>query len=291
MNSNIQCPICANANLKNWAEKSGFQIYRCNKCTHIFADTHGVHIDYDNAEEFRSHITNNLMDCDEMYYRHLAESEKPGSHTWITARLILDHVSRHSVTHSRTWLDVGSGSGYLLAEAKKLGFAAVGIEPGGWGQFAARHKRITVVQGFLAPNTFDQRFDVISATDVIEHQSDPTRFLGLLVNYLNPEGMICLSFPYGSCWRARFLKGRWQMVMPPTHCQFFTSKSLTHVVTTFGLCLIMKKTFNSGGLPGMTRFGLSLTTTNRLLNAVGWGDQMLVVLKPLKAGEGEAIAS
>lgn len=286
MDLDPQCPICANTDLKAWAKKNGFQLYRCRNCTHVFADLRGIEMDYANPEKFRRRITNELMSSDEAYYEHLSQSEQPGGHTWITARMITRQVDRREpVQPGQSWLDVGSGSGYLLVLAQGLGFNVVGLEPGGWGQIAARHKQVKVVQGFLTPTTFQQAFDVISATDVLEHQSDPAKFLTGLQFYLKPRGLLYLSFPFGGCFRAKLLKDRWNMVEPPTHCQFFTVKSFNLLASRQKLAVVAKKTFNTSGFPGVSRLGISNATANKFINAIGWGDQMLVALEKMNQNQ------
>src|ERR1051326_5149996 len=42
----------------------------------------------------------------------------------------------------RKWLDIGSGSGYLLQQVKKNGWNETGVEPGGWGVIAAQEKKV-----------------------------------------------------------------------------------------------------------------------------------------------------
>jgi Methyltransferase domain len=51
---------------------------------------------------------------------------------------------------ARSLLDVGAGSGLLVAEAKRFGFEAVGIEPSRWlVQTARRLYQVDLIQGFF----------------------------------------------------------------------------------------------------------------------------------------------
>ena len=101
------------------------------------------------------------------------------------------------------WLDIGSGSGYLVQLLQQRRWDVVGIEPGGWGQIAAREKGIRVIQGFLDETTFRAQFDCISMTDVLEHQPDPRDLLRLAGHYLCQSGVLFISVPFVDSFQGR----------------------------------------------------------------------------------------
>ncbi|MBA4147338.1 MAG: class I SAM-dependent methyltransferase [Verrucomicrobia bacterium] len=217
------------------------------------------------------------MASDDAYYRHLCQGEIKGAHTFVTANLILRQVKSPG-WQPKDWLDVGSGSGFLVAELKKIGIDSVGVEPGGWGQISARDKGISIVNGLLTEGTFNKRFDAVSATDVIEHQPDPKPMIRLMKRYMNDNGKMFLSFPFGDSLPAKIRKGKWKMVVPPTHCNFFTYKSFSRLADNCDLKIERFYKYSSSGFRGWKKLGLSLSTANRLMDAVSLGDQALVVL-------------
>jgi 2-polyprenyl-3-methyl-5-hydroxy-6-metoxy-1,4-benzoquinol methylase len=275
----LVCPVCRSPDLSRWGEKSAHQLYRCPKCTHVFADVRGSPVDYSKPEEFRERFTHGTMESDLAYYQHLRAGEVPGAQTFITTQLILRDLDRDGFRPGSTWLDIGCGSGYLVGEVQKRGLHAMGIEPGGWGQNAAREKGIKVLQGILTASTFSKKFDFVSATDVLEHQSDPHDMIGLFRHYLARAGRAYISFPCSGSWRARFLRARWQMVFPPTHCSFFSRASFEHLLKSYNLTAKRFICYNSSGFPGMSWLGLTLDRANRLLNLLGMGDQALAVIE------------
>jgi SAM-dependent methyltransferase len=229
--------------------------------------------------DFRHQITNGVVTTDQAMYDHLCRAEEEGGHLFLTTRMILDDL-RSRPCEGGEWLDVGCGSGYLLANLKGLGINPTGLEPGGWGQLAARDKHIPIICGFLDYQTFSKKFDCISATDVLEHQSDPFVMMELIRYYLADGGRAYLSFPLADTFRPRLMGARWSMVMPPTHCSFFTRKSFARLAAKVGFKIERFVQYNSAGFPGWGRLGLRLATANKIGDALRIGDQGLVVISP-----------
>lgn len=280
-----ECPICSSSNLLLWGKKNGYSIYQCKSCTHLFADTQSrMDRELNSLDEidFRAIITNDMMENDDDYYRHLESGEKEGLHSNLTFRVIEKEILKGlNLNPVGSWLDIGSGSGYLIQQVSKLGWDAVGIEPGGWGQIAAREKGINIIQGFLSKDTFKRKFDVISATDVLEHQSNPIEFMELIKFHLKPNGIILFSIPFADSLFARVRKSKWSMLVPPTHCQFFNKKSISFFASKMELSIVKLVQYNSAKFKFFSRFNVTDKLINRLFDLNNWGDQAVIVMKPL----------
>ena len=249
----IKCTICEYTRLRPWGERNGYKLYRCLSCTHKFADLKNQEMSRGDPERFREEFTHGLMSSDEKYYEHLAAGEAGGNATAITTEHILDICRNNELEFSGSWLDIGCGSGFLLSQVQNAGFKAQGIEPGGWGQIAATSKGVQVAQGFLTSDTFAQRFDVVSATDVVEHIPDPVEFLRLMAGYVVPSGHIIISIPFADSLEAKLMGSSWDMVEPPTHCQFFSMQSLKLALQMADLELVDNRQFNIRNLRGLLR--------------------------------------
>ena len=272
----VSCPICQRETQREWGRSGGYVLYVCGGCTHVFADVGRVDYDKMDQDSFRSHMTCDSMRDDRAYYEHLKKAEAPGRHTQRTVQTILQGIDG---VPAGSWLDIGCGSGYLVQQAGEQRWEAVGIEPGGWGQIAAQERGLRVVQGLLREDTFDRRFDVVSATDVIEHQPDPFLIMHLVKRYLNPGGRAFISVPAADCVHARWFKTRWAMVTPPTHCHFFTRASFELLAEKTGMRVEGVSRLNTSSLP----LGWRLEFLNRfigpLLDASGMGDQAIFTLR------------
>ena len=97
-----------------------------------------------------------------------------------------------------TLLDVGCGFGFAVDCWSRLGRGeAVGVELADYGQVGARLLGITVYDRLLddcAPLA-GRRFDVVYASEVIEHVPDPRAFVAMLARYVADDGVLVLTTP------------------------------------------------------------------------------------------------
>ncbi len=100
-------------------------------------------------------------------------------------------------------LDFGSGSGAFLSLAKKHGYQVMGIEPG--EDFATYARDKHGVEVIIAPwqevQLADGRFDIITASHVLEHLREPVSALRQLARWLSDDGAIYVAVPNGFAQR------------------------------------------------------------------------------------------
>jgi SAM-dependent methyltransferase len=280
----LRCPVCHLSAPSKWGERNGFTLFRCNRCGHVFADINAAALEAMDGDRFRAEMTNGTMKSAEEYYSHLVKGEARGRHTWRTSQLILDAAGPPAGT--RRWLDIGCGSAYLVGAAAGRGWDALGIEPGEWGQIGAREKQVRVIQGFLTDQTFpaSEKFDVISAVDVIEHQSEPARILKLAGQYLAPSGRLFISLPTADSFHARVFRAAWEMIQPPTHRQFFSRRSFEVMLGSTGFALKSTIRFNQSSIPWLDHKAPAINrVAMRLLGRLGMGDQAIHLARPCAA--------
>jgi SAM-dependent methyltransferase len=115
-------------------------------------------------------------------------------------------------------LDIGCGTGNFLAAARANGYEVSGIE---LDREAARFARKQLALEHIYPVTIgdfaekwnQDRFDVVTFFEVLEHQAAPREFLENAKKCLKPQGTIALSVPN----RERWLTGPDVLDYPPNH--------------------------------------------------------------------------
>jgi len=137
---------------------------------------------------------------------------------------------------AKSLLDVGAGAGLLVAEAKRLGFDAVGVEPSHpLVELARRLYHVDLVQGvFPHPLLAGRKFDLIFLVDIIEHVSNPVELLRHCALALAAGGIVIIVTPNVRSLVARVLGQRWWHFRL-AHVGYFNRSSLAKAAEQAGL--------------------------------------------------------
>ncbi|MBU0634253.1 MAG: methyltransferase domain-containing protein [Candidatus Omnitrophica bacterium] len=161
----------------------------------------------------------------------------------ITARTILRKLKRF-IPGNATILDVGCSTGFLLDEARKIGWKAYGVEVAQWAVKYARQKfGLDVCNKSLEEANFKRDFfDVVILQDVIEHLPDPKRTLLEIRRILKPTGILYVNTPDIDSLASRILKARWWGIKQ-FHLYYFTKKTLKKMLTLAGFKQVKVTTY------------------------------------------------
>ncbi len=138
----------------------------------------------------------------------------------------------------KTLLDIGSGCGYFLDQAQKLGLKPLGIEPSRklYVQSSNRLHIDSVINSdfcsFFKKN-LNKKFDFITAIHIIEHVLNPFLFIRQASQLLNRNGILYIETPNYDSWLAMAEKEYYTFFTPPDHIWLFCSKSLQSIVVRF----------------------------------------------------------
>ena len=150
----------------------------------------------------------------------------------------VDNVAHWYTRSGQKVLDLGSASGISLLEIAALGGEAYGVEPDPHGKRIASKLHLRVHQGFISDNPFPTiKFDLITASQVIEHEPTPLKFLVDIRKKLAKNGRVVLSFPnYDALYKHIFGK-RWIHWHVPYHLNFFTKSSFNILANQAGFTI------------------------------------------------------
>lgn len=140
-------------------------------------------------------------------------------------------------------LDVGCGSCQSLLEIKKLGGAAWGIDVDRNSQSVAKKLKLNFCLGTI--HDFKGRqgsFDLITASQVIEHDPQPIEFLKKCRKLLNQNGKIIISFPSTDSLGFKIWRKKWLHWHLPYHLNHFNKTSVELMVKKAGLKISSLKT-------------------------------------------------
>lgn len=135
-----------------------------------------------------------------------------------------------------SWLDVGCGSGELVAAARERGWSVAGAEPLPDAAEAARGRGIDVRTALLQDSGLPERaWDVVSAFHVLEHMPDAPAFLRLIARWARPGGLVVVESPnFDAIARGRY--GReWMHLRPLEHLVHWTPATLDSAFRGAGL--------------------------------------------------------
>lgn len=145
----------------------------------------------------------------------------------------------HAHPAARSLLDVGAGTGLLVAEAARTGLRAVGVEPSRALVHSGMNAyNISMVDGvFPHPDLEGERFDLVFLVDVIEHVAEPLRLLRACADALGEGGVLVVVTPDRGSLAARALGRRWWHLRL-AHVGYFDRSSLARAVDACGLVAV-----------------------------------------------------
>lgn len=160
-----------------------------------------------------------------------------------TASLYIDALQRFTAEAPGRLLEIGCGSGDLLAEAQARGFDIAGVEISAHATQTANSR---LGASYVHAGTIDRvelpqaAFDIVFFADVLEHTRRPLDFLGRVYQLLKPGGKIVLVCPAVDSWSARLLGKHW-MEYKVEHLFYFDRSTLRLAVEKTGFaCLAVE---------------------------------------------------
>ncbi|HKW79430.1 MAG TPA: class I SAM-dependent methyltransferase [Casimicrobiaceae bacterium] len=202
-------------------------LIRCSGCDSVFyqppdiADFSGLDVDR------------------ETFWRFYVEV---GGGVWETIWPILAAADRGSL------LDVGCGFGYAIDFWQRTGRGeAVGVELADYGREGARRLDVTIHAERLeaCAALAGRRFDVVYASEVIEHVPDPTAFVELLARWVADDGVLILTTPAASfIARENLSTGLLAALAPGFHGFLLSSQALADVARDAGFAHVETRTMN-----------------------------------------------
>jgi SAM-dependent methyltransferase len=219
------CPACESSKRKRLGRKNAFEVFSCARCKTLYTGHIPAAEGSQNYDEYYSAANLSVPD---FVRRRVGE--------------IVEEFAGYK--RSNRLLDVGFGAGTILEAASEQGWSSFGLEVSKPAVDHGRKLGFEVFHGGLRDAGYpDGHFDVVTASEIIEHLPDPMADLREIVRILRPGGLFWGTTPSARSLSYRLLKLNWSVLSPPEHTQLYSGKGAAIVLKKAGFSRISFKTF------------------------------------------------
>src|ERR1035437_2245561 len=207
--------------------EAGYQVIQCSRC-----DFSTANIAIENAEEhvaqtYTTELYNQTFQEDYLSQFEYRKSQMGAErYHYLIERLDLDPKATRV-------LDVGCGSGTVLAALQDRGGKCRGLDVKPGAVAFCRSIGLDVAQGELADEP-DAYYDVITMFDVIEHLADPVAVLGTAVQKLKPGRYFVAFTPNIHSVSYELMGNAQNTLLPFEHIGFFSPKAFEYAAAQIG---------------------------------------------------------
>jgi 2-polyprenyl-3-methyl-5-hydroxy-6-metoxy-1,4-benzoquinol methylase len=230
------CNLCGESRFALFAQKRGtrtgqlFHIVRCGACSLTFVNPRLT--EAENVALYDEAYFHGAGFDESINYEQLDERTRRGENAGIITKIRTLHEKPTRV------LDVGCGTGSLLRALEAAGgFDVWGLELSEYAASRARdttHARV-IVGDVLTAALEGETFDVINATEVIEHLRDPLAFFRRVKSLLRPGGLFIYNTGNIEGAYARALGAQWPYLHPEGHLFYYSPSTLERYFHRAGL--------------------------------------------------------
>lgn len=230
------CPACKNSNGKEIGIKNSFEMLVCLNCQTIYTANLPSPNESENYDEYYSELN---LSVPEFVSKRIEE--------------IVGDFSKFRQTNRL--LDIGFGSGIILEVASKQNWDAFGTEVSKPAIDKAKQLGFEVFHGELTKAEYpDNYFDVIAASEILEHLHEPQDLLNEVARILRPGGLFWATTPFAKGLSYRLIGTEWSVISPPEHIQLFSKKGMYEMLSKSGFSQIELKTYGFNPMEVMNTY-------------------------------------
>lgn len=132
-------------------------------------------------------------------------------------------------------LEVGFGAGSLLGAATRAGWSVEGVEV---SESAVKHgeaQGFKTFRGELSEAGYEAgSFDLVVATELLEHVQDPGAMIREIARILRPGGLFWGTTPNSRGLSPRLLGLEWSVICPPEHLHLLSENGVRNLLFEAG---------------------------------------------------------
>jgi 2-polyprenyl-3-methyl-5-hydroxy-6-metoxy-1,4-benzoquinol methylase len=315
----IECPVCGDKNTSFFLEvhddrfghPGNFAVQACPSCDHKFLSGN---LPQSLSELYTRYYPRSSFDIEK--FRPYKKANRLVN--WLNGGLA---AAFYWVPPNVRVLDIGCGMGETVAYHTARGCEAFGIDADeNVLRVGARHGLNLQTGVFDASRYPANFFDYVTLDQVMEHVTDPLATLRDIGTVLKTSGICIFSTPNANSWGQKILGNKWLHWHAPYHLNFFSPKSAQLLAKAAGFRIKYMKTVtryewsiyqlihlycypeNGAESPFwsprphktlwqkiairgllLARFSLIPNFLTRIVDALGFGDNYVIVLEKLQA--------
>jgi 2-polyprenyl-3-methyl-5-hydroxy-6-metoxy-1,4-benzoquinol methylase len=223
----MNCICCNASQLSSGKTLRGYKMYKCTNCSFEFVQQIPS---VEEIEAFynKTRVVSDLKQIIKQNIKKFDASTNTPKRDWFTR--IFDVAKKYTHKEKLTILEIGSGYGYFIHYASKLGHEAIGTEV--TADYAeAGNEAIDGTIFYIADGNYDSVVknnwaDLVYLEHVLEHVLEPQQLINQIKNKISYQGILHISVPNSNSFLARFMGSKWPWACPPDHLYFYNKKAL-----------------------------------------------------------------
>jgi SAM-dependent methyltransferase len=210
------CPACQSSNSYHRGIKAAFNMVSCQECGTLYTSVLPAP---SSAQDYDSYYTAANLSVPDFIHRRLDD--------------IVANFEGYRLRNRL--LEVGFGAGSFLQAAARASWVVEGVEV---SKTAAEHLRAEGINTFCGElseaNYQEGSFDVVIASEILEHVPDPASMIREVARILRPGGLLWATTPNAKGLSSRLLGLQWSAVSPPEHLHLFSASGLRKLLSSEG---------------------------------------------------------
>jgi hypothetical protein len=239
-----KCCICNNNQQDIFisdSANSGYYLAQCTNCSMVVAMANSANSAEHDYSDFGNYLFDNDLKNAEQYINGIIKKKK----------LLFDYL-KNRYGNNLKLLDIGSGAGYFLMAAKKVGIDAYGVE-------ISEKLRTFSQSSFPNVKLFDSiqnvtgLFHVVTMFDVIEHFPSQTinSTINSVYSFIEPGGLFLGITPNINSVNIKLHGANDPVISPPVHLCYFSTQTLNRLLVNHGF---IKEKIGTRGLSSNSFF-------------------------------------
>jgi len=223
----MNCICCNSSEVIPRKDLRGYKMLVCSNCSFEFVyplpSTKEIEAFYNK--------TRVVSDLKQIIKQHIEDFDKGGQapkRDWFDG--VFAAAKKYTHKEKLNILEIGSGYGYFIHHATRLGHKAIGTEVTSDYAEAANN----AVNGdilYIPDGNYDKVAennwaDLVYLEHVFEHVLEPNQIIAQIKNKISSVGILHMSVPNSKSFLAKVMGSKWPWACPPDHLYFYNKKAL-----------------------------------------------------------------